>query len=126
MRFEPTVRWGYCKACFKKFITHPMTPIKKQEFCSYECRYRYWNEQRKKQKKEWSKRQYSKYAEGKLQCRICGGWYNVPTNHATQAHGVTADWYKERFNIKKLASPIAHKNMQRNAQKKWRIDKQKG
>ncbi len=45
-----------------------------------------------------SRKKYSKYEEGKIQCVICGGWYHLVCSHVVQRHNLTTKEYKELVN----------------------------
>lgn len=52
--------------------------------CSLKCKNRYYNS-----------KTYNQYEEGKIQCKLCGGWYKKICSHVVQYHDMTSSEYKE-------------------------------
>ena len=56
-----------------------------------------------------SKIRTAQYAEGKIQCAICKGWYIKLCAHTVQAHGVTASEYKKEQRLDSIKG-LVHKD----------------
>jgi hypothetical protein len=87
-----------CKICGN------ILPTKKYKiYCSSKCKNKANYQRNKEYQKKWQKekreRESGKYAEGKLQCKICGKWYIQVGTHVVQKHGMTAREYREEYNL---------------------------
>jgi predicted transcriptional regulator len=96
-KFKVEVRKN-CKVCGADLPTK-----KHRTYCSETCRnkanYQKNKEYKNRYYRERRERESGKYAEGKLQCKICGKWYVQVGSHITQKHGMTAREYREEYNL---------------------------
>lgn len=67
---------------------------RKRKFCSKQCRNRFYNFKNKAKQAEWARKNRGKYAEGKIQCKICGQWYFQICSHVVQIHKMNNREYK--------------------------------
>ena len=79
-----------CKICGA-----PLTKKRTRTFCSTKCRNKSTNLKNRTYQYEWLRKRRSKYAPGKIQCLICGGWFRQIGSHIVQAHKITARKYRE-------------------------------
>lgn len=82
-----------CKECKKEFT--PVRNANNIKYCSAKCRESTYKEYRKK----WQDNNRAKYANGKLECLICNGWFYKICSHTWQTHGVDNRAYKKMFGI---------------------------
>lgn len=80
-----------CKHCEKEYKPESNS----QNFCSLQCRKAHNYEKDKVRVREWQRNRSGAYKDGKIQCLICGKWYDKVMGHVYQAHGVNEKEYKE-------------------------------
>jgi hypothetical protein len=73
-----------CPECNSAFDT----TYGKKVYCTRKCTVAFNNHKK-----------YNKYAEGKIQCRLCGGWFVKPIAHSWQIHHIEEHEYKEMFDL---------------------------
>ena len=75
--------------------------LKKRQrtFCSKQCRNKVNNRKYKHQHNGWASKRRAKYDLGKIQCKICGGWYVQVVSHTVSKHQMGAEEYKKEFDL---------------------------
>ena len=92
-------------------------PKRFRRFCSTSCRQKETNRRYRAYQKEWQRKRREKIAsvpeQGKLQCKICGGWYVQIGSHVSQVHGMTAREYREKYGypVKKGVVPLWYREL---------------
>ena len=72
---------------------------RQQKYCCKKCRTHATNQRHAEAQREWGRKRRAQYEWGKLQCKICGGWYVQLGSHVVQRHGMTAREYREIMNL---------------------------
>ena len=108
MSFKVEIR-KTCKICGK-----PIIEKRFRTYCSKECRNKSNNRKHKDggYSKAWYRKKSAKFEPGKIQCKICGGWYNQLGSHVVQRHKITAREYRIEFGYdRKAGKSILSKNL---------------
>ena len=88
------MRTQTCPQCKKSFeITNPKSNNVK--FCSITCRNKAHYQIHKEKHTEYNRNRWNKPWVGKMQCVICGWWFNKVCAHAQALHGVNEKEYKD-------------------------------
>lgn len=87
-----------CKECGGP-VDRSLRGANNKKFCSDKCRGKdTWRRVREVQIAKW-REERGKYAEGKIQCRLCEKWYVKVASHAFLTHHLTEEQYKEYFDL---------------------------
>lgn len=85
-----------CKICGGELPTK-----RHRSYCSKKCRDKYHRMKMVKSGyvREYQRRQSGKYAQGKLQCLVCGKWYIQVGSHVQAIHELSAREYREEYEL---------------------------
>lgn len=86
-----------CTYCGKELIIVPHANNKK--FCNRTCRNKYVWQQNRDVLIQGQRAKSGRYAEGKIQCLLCGNWYVKPLAHVWQIHKMDENEYKIKFDL---------------------------
>ena len=106
-----------CKECNKEIVrTSPRANNVK--YCGVVCRNKYTYRRNKGTHNDSNAIAHAKtaeYAEGKIQCKLCNGWFMKLGAHTYQYHDVTTAEYKEMQGLDRCANMI-HKDLKTKLQ----------
>jgi endogenous inhibitor of DNA gyrase (YacG/DUF329 family) len=106
-----------CKIC-----NTPLDAKKRQRtYCSKQCRTKgQWIDlkaketpERREKRLSYGRAKYSRYAKGKIRCRLCDKWFIKPLAHTWQVHKLGQNEYKEIFDLplKRGIIPECHRKI---------------
>lgn len=102
-----------CLICGK-----PLDAKKRQRtFCCKKCRQRSYTIKSREYSLEWQRKRRGQYKEGRLQCPICGMWYEALGSHLAWGHGITAAEFKDEYHLKKNVGLISDRFYQNRRSK---------
>jgi predicted nucleic acid-binding Zn ribbon protein len=88
----------HCKLCGQ-----PITSKRFRTFCSKKCRTLYFSRKNQANSAAWLRRKQDALAsipgKGKIQCKLCGRWYEQLCSHVVARHGLTGREYREAVGL---------------------------
>ncbi len=74
-------------------------PKRFRTYCSTQCRNRAQYKKEYKYRQEWQRAKRAEYADNKIQCRECGGWFVQVVSHVIIAHQMDGEEYRKEYNL---------------------------